>query len=174
LTVCRRVSDREELEAFFEQSVAAGCEGLVCKSLAADAVYQAGARGWLWIKLKREYRTELRDTFDLVVVGAFYGRGKRAGAYGALLLAAYDEAEDRNSAVSLIVASSRFHPASRSVPPLAPGVVSSGLTGRAETTARPDACLDAALVPARQARADRSRYGRVPMTGPDAFAVRWP
>ena len=63
-------------------------------ALPADAVYQAGARGWLWIKLKREYRTELRDTFDLVVVGAFHGRGKRAGAYGALLRGAYDETDD--------------------------------------------------------------------------------
>jgi len=31
---------------------------------------------------------------DLVIVGAFAGRGKRAGSYGALLMAAYDEASD--------------------------------------------------------------------------------
>ncbi len=78
----------------FTQAVADGCEGLVCKSLAPDAGYQAGARGWLWIKLKRDYRTELSDTLDLVVVGALYGRGRRAGIYGALLLAAYDPATD--------------------------------------------------------------------------------
>ncbi|MEM0087752.1 MAG: DNA ligase, partial [Thermofilum sp.] len=30
----------------------------------------------------------------LVVVGAFHGRGKRAGAYGALLMAAYDPKND--------------------------------------------------------------------------------
>lgn len=35
------------------------------------------------------------DTFDLSVVGAFYGRGKRAGTYGALLMAAYDEDNGR-------------------------------------------------------------------------------
>jgi DNA ligase-1 len=34
------------------------------------------------------------DTVDLVVVGALHGRGKRAGAYGALLLATYNKAED--------------------------------------------------------------------------------
>src|SRR5678815_2037134 len=66
----------------------------LCKSLSPDAGYQAGARGWLWIKLKRDYRTELTDTLDLVVVGALYGRGKRAGVYGALLLAACDPATD--------------------------------------------------------------------------------
>ena len=71
-----------------------GCEGLVCKSVGPDSIYQAGARGWLWIKLKRDYRTELSDTVNLVVVGAFAGRGRRAGVYGALLLAAYDPAAD--------------------------------------------------------------------------------
>jgi DNA ligase-1 len=44
----------------------------------------------LWIKLKRDYRTELADTVDLVVVGAYTGRGRRRGTYGAVLLAAYD------------------------------------------------------------------------------------
>ena len=54
----------------------------MCKSVAPDAIYQAGARGWLWIKLKRDYRTELSDTVDLVVVGAFAGRGRRAASTG--------------------------------------------------------------------------------------------
>jgi len=84
----------EELERFFEKAVENGCEGLVCKSVGEDSVYQAGARGWLWIKYKRDYRSEMTDTVDLVVVGAFHGRGKRAGSYGALLLAAYDPDED--------------------------------------------------------------------------------
>jgi DNA ligase-1 len=66
----------------------------MCKSIAKDSVYQAGARGWLWIKYKRDYKSEMTDTVDLVIVGAFHGRGKRAGTYGALLLAAYNEEED--------------------------------------------------------------------------------
>jgi len=94
LATAEHVTDVRDLEAMFEQAVADGCEGLVCKSLAPTAGYQAGARGWLWIKLKRDYRTELSDTLDLVVVGALYGRGRRAGIYGALLLAAYDPATD--------------------------------------------------------------------------------
>ncbi len=84
----------EELEKFFEKAVENGCEGLICKSLADDAVYQAGARGWLWIKYKRDYRSEMTDTVDLAVVGAFHGRGRRAGTYGALLLAAFESKED--------------------------------------------------------------------------------
>jgi len=83
-------SDVKELEDFFLEAIEDGCEGLVCKSIAEDSVYQAGARGWLWIKYKRDYKSEMTDTVDLVIVGAFHGRGKRAGTYGALLLAAYN------------------------------------------------------------------------------------
>ncbi|MEM3622856.1 MAG: ATP-dependent DNA ligase [Candidatus Bathyarchaeia archaeon] len=84
----------KELEKFFLEAIENGCEGLVCKSMAEDSVYQAGARGWLWIKYKRDYKSEMTDTVDLVIVGAFHGRGKRAGTYGALLLAAYNPESD--------------------------------------------------------------------------------
>jgi DNA ligase 1 len=94
LTTAEHENSVESLEAFFEQAIADGTEGLMCKSLAPAADYEAGARGWLWIKLKREYRTELSDTLDLAVVGGLYGRGRRAGVYGAVLLAAYDADAD--------------------------------------------------------------------------------
>jgi len=84
----------KELEKFFLEAIEDGCEGLVCKSVADDSVYQAGARGWLWIKYKRDYKSEMTDTVDLVLVGAFHGRGKRAGTYGAFLLAAYNPDND--------------------------------------------------------------------------------
>ncbi|MEM3699737.1 MAG: ATP-dependent DNA ligase [Candidatus Bathyarchaeia archaeon] len=87
-------SNPKELEKFFLEAIENGCEGLVCKSMAEDSVYQAGARGWLWIKYKRDYKSEMTDTVDLVIVGAFHGRGKRAGTYGALLLAAYNPESD--------------------------------------------------------------------------------
>ena len=89
-----QTSSASELEAFFLEAIANGCEGLVCKSVAASSVYQAGARGWLWVKYKRDYKSEMTDTVDLVIVGAFHGRGRRAGVYGALLLAAYNRDAD--------------------------------------------------------------------------------
>ncbi|MEM3737211.1 MAG: ATP-dependent DNA ligase [Candidatus Bathyarchaeia archaeon] len=92
--------DPEKLEKFFEEAVSEGCEGLVVKSVASDSIYQAGARGWLWIKLKRDYQALLTDTLDLVVVGAFHGRGKRGGTYGALLMAAYDDEKDTFPTIS--------------------------------------------------------------------------
>jgi DNA ligase-1 len=90
----------EHLEELMEQAVAAGCEGLVVKSTSPDSIYQAGARGWLWIKYKRSYKAEIQDTFDLVPVGAFAGRGRRAGTYGALLMATYNQKDDVFETVS--------------------------------------------------------------------------
>ncbi len=92
----------EQLELFFEKTIESGSEGIICKSVNQDSVYQAGARGWNWIKYKRDYRSEMTDTVDLVVVGAFHGRGKRAGTYGAFLLAAYDPDEDTFETVTKV------------------------------------------------------------------------
>ena len=100
LTTAAEVTDPAALDAMFAQAVTDGCEGLVCKSTGPDSSYQAGARGWQWIKLKRDYRTELSDTVDLVVIGAFAGRGRRVGVYGAVLLAAYDAGADMFRAVT--------------------------------------------------------------------------
>jgi DNA ligase-1 len=84
----------EEVEKIFAEAVEAGCEGVILKSVGEDSVYRAGARGWQWIKFKRDYRSEMIDTVDLVVVGAFHGRGRRRGKFGALLTAVYNEERD--------------------------------------------------------------------------------
>jgi len=84
----------EEVEKIFAEAVEAGCEGVIVKSVGEDSVYRAGARGWQWIKFKRDYRSEMIDTVDLVVVGAFHGRGRRRGRFGALLTAVYNEERD--------------------------------------------------------------------------------
>ncbi len=87
------ITDNEDAaEKFFQRAIERGCEGLVAKSL--DSTYEAGARGYKWVKLKRDYQAEMTDTVDLVVVGGLAGRGKRAGTWGALLMAAYDKASD--------------------------------------------------------------------------------
>ena len=90
MTTMRMVGSPEEGEEFFANAIGARCEGIMAKSVAPDSVYRAGSRGFLWIKYKKDYQQALTDSFDLVVVGAFYGMGKRAGRYGALLMAAYD------------------------------------------------------------------------------------
>ena len=91
LTAMEIVSSPEEGEDFFSRALGKKCEGIMAKSLSQESIYRAGSRGFLWIKYKKDYEEALTDSFDLVVVGAFYGRGKRAGKYGALLMAAFDE-----------------------------------------------------------------------------------
>ncbi|MGQ0637773.1 MAG: ATP-dependent DNA ligase, partial [Nitrososphaerota archaeon] len=91
------VKTNNEVEDVLENAITAGCEGLMLKQL--DSPYRAGARGSNWLKLKREYRNELGDSLDLVVIGAFFGRGRRTGRYGALLLATYDDKTDTFSSI---------------------------------------------------------------------------
>jgi len=85
------VTSAQEADEFFNEALNAGCEGIMTKSISDASVYRAGNRGFLWIKYKKDYHSETIDTFDLAVVGAFYGMGKRKGRYGALLMAAYDQ-----------------------------------------------------------------------------------
>jgi DNA ligase-1 len=91
----RVVTTVEEAERYFLEAIAGGCEGIMAKSLADGSTYRAGARGYWWIKYKRDYGKALGDSIDSVVVGAFYGRGRRGGLYGALLCAVYNPDEDR-------------------------------------------------------------------------------
>ncbi|MCK5547465.1 MAG: ATP-dependent DNA ligase, partial [Thermoplasmata archaeon] len=84
-----KVTDKEkDAQKFFERALDSGCEGVIAK--ATDSTYNAGSRGFQWIKYKKEYKSEMIDTVDLVAVGAFAGRGRRKGKYGALLMASYD------------------------------------------------------------------------------------
>ncbi len=94
------VKDSSQIDSLMEESLAAGCEGLVVKDL--KSTYKAGARGYAWIKFKPEYRPNMRDSIDLVIVGANHGMGRRAGVYGALLLAAYDADADIFSTVTKV------------------------------------------------------------------------
>jgi len=87
-------NDPTHLDDFFHESLGLGNEGLVIKAIRTDSIYRAGARSWLWIKLKESYRSKMVEPVDLVVVGAFYGKGRRSGSYGALLVAVYNPAND--------------------------------------------------------------------------------
>src|SRR4029077_19087081 len=86
----RVVTTVEEAQAFFDESIAEGCEGIMAKSVAPEGTYHPGGRGFWWIKYKRDYTVGLADSVDGVVVGAFHGRGRRGGMYGALLMAVYN------------------------------------------------------------------------------------
>ncbi|MDD1676269.1 MAG: ATP-dependent DNA ligase, partial [Methanomicrobiales archaeon] len=96
IAVTNRVVTRDitVIQNFFDASIRRGLEGVVCKSCAPDSVYRAGSRDWQWIKWKTSYGTRVRDTFDLVIVGAYAGRGMRSGTYGSVLCAAFNPEKD--------------------------------------------------------------------------------
>ncbi|NOJ31099.1 MAG: ATP-dependent DNA ligase [Candidatus Nitrosocosmicus sp.] len=87
-----KVSTIDEIEKFMTKALENGCEGLMLKD--PSSRYRAGAREWAWIKLKREYSGTITDSLDLVILGALYGKGRRVGKYGALLLGSYSKTED--------------------------------------------------------------------------------
>ena len=64
-------SDRTQLEAFLQQALRAGHEGLMAKNLKSP--YQSGKRGKLWFKIKPA------ETLDVVLLAAEWGHGRRAG-----------------------------------------------------------------------------------------------
>jgi DNA ligase-1 len=77
-------SDVASAEEFFAATLARGHEGVVVKSLAA--AYEAGRRGAGWLKVKPVH------TFDLVVLAAEWGHGRRRGWLSNLHLGARDPA----------------------------------------------------------------------------------
>jgi DNA ligase-1 len=94
LTTGELIDEPDRLYEFFKTALDTGHEGVIAKAVHENSVYQAGARSWLWIKLKASYTEGLADSIDLVIVGAIHGRGKRTGLYGAILASAYDDMTD--------------------------------------------------------------------------------
>ncbi len=93
--------DAKEIEKYFMEAITGGLEGIMAKRL--DSKYQAGARNFNWIKLKRSYQGHLSDTVDGVVVGYLRGRGMRARfGIGALLVAVYDAPADKFATIAKI------------------------------------------------------------------------
>ena len=93
--------DAKEIEKYFMDAITSGLEGIMAKRL--DSKYQAGARNFNWIKLKRSYQGHLSDTVDGVVVGYLRGRGMRARfGIGALLVAVYDAKQDKFATIAKI------------------------------------------------------------------------
>src|SRR6202158_5390647 len=74
-------------------NISRGLEGVVAKRL--DSPYQASARNFNWVKLKRNTSGQLNDTIDVVLLGYYRGKGKRADfGTGALLAGVYDSDRD--------------------------------------------------------------------------------
>ena len=96
ITPQKEFTDPKKLEKFLEEEVKRGTEGLVVKDPRAE--YEAGGRGFAWIKYKPE-----KDTVDVVVLGYYLGRGRRAEfGIGGMLTGVYDESVDGFKTVSKV------------------------------------------------------------------------
>ncbi|KAK7204444.1 putative DNA ligase [Myxozyma melibiosi] len=90
-----RATTQEEIEVRLRQVIEQSSEGLVIKN--PTAVYTPNGRTDLWIKVKPEYMNEFGENLDVLVIGAYYGRGKRSNLMASYLCGLRVEDEDNQS-----------------------------------------------------------------------------
>lgn len=92
--------DPDDMMEFMMQARRDACEGLMVKPLYVDAAYVPDKRKW--IKVKKDYLEGVGDSLDVVPIGAWYGKGKRTGVFGAFLVACYDPDEEAYQSLSKV------------------------------------------------------------------------
>jgi DNA ligase-1 len=85
LSPAKLVESADAIDAEYNDARARANEGVMLK--AAGSAYQPGRRGLAWVKLKRELAT-----LDVVITGAEFGHGRRAGLLSDYTFAVRDEA----------------------------------------------------------------------------------
>ncbi|XP_046411697.1 DNA ligase 3 isoform X1 [Neodiprion fabricii] len=92
LSEVEEVQDPKDLAHMIAKVIKMGLEGLVLKDVTGK--YEPGKRHWL--KVKKDYLLDgaMADSADLVVLGAWYGTGKKGGMMSVFLMGCFDE--DRN------------------------------------------------------------------------------
>nr|BDT62823.1 MAG: DNA ligase 3-like protein [Metapenaeus joyneri majanivirus] len=85
----KEIKRKEDLREMINRILKQGLEGLVLKDV--NSIYEPGKRHWL--KVKKDYLNDgaMADTADLVVLGAWYGTGKKGGMMSVFLMGCYDE-----------------------------------------------------------------------------------
>ncbi|KZF26592.1 DNA ligase 4 [Xylona heveae TC161] len=75
--------DFAEIEPLLRKVVAEASEGLILKN--PRSMYRLNERNDDWLKVKPEYMTEFGESLDCIVIGGYYGSGKRGGRLSSFL-----------------------------------------------------------------------------------------
>ncbi|XP_967954.1 DNA ligase 3 [Tribolium castaneum] len=94
------IHDPNDLTQMIAKVLKLGLEGLVLKDI--TSVYEPGKRHWLKVKKDYLFGGAMADSADLIVLGAWYGTGKKGGIMSIFLMGCYDEANDRFCTVSKV------------------------------------------------------------------------
>ncbi|KAK2592702.1 DNA ligase (ATP) [Conoideocrella luteorostrata] len=73
----------DAIEPMLRQVVATASEGLVLKN--PRSMYRLNSRNDDWLKVKPEYMSEFGESLDCVVIGGYYGSGRRGGTLSSFL-----------------------------------------------------------------------------------------
>lgn len=73
----------EEIEFELRKVIASSSEGLVIKN--PRSVYRLNDRNDDWVKVKPEYMTEFGESLDLLVIGGYWGAGRRGNMLSSYL-----------------------------------------------------------------------------------------
>lgn len=92
LSESKFLKTKKELALMTASVLQANLEGVVLKS--PTGTYQPGKRNWLKVKKDYLFGGKMADTADLVVLGSWYGSGKKGGMLSIFLMGCYD-ARDR-------------------------------------------------------------------------------
>ncbi|XP_037027117.1 DNA ligase 3 [Bradysia coprophila] len=83
------IKTSKELSLMIAKVLQKGLEGLVLKNV--DGIYEPGKRHWLKIKKDYLFDGKMADSADLVVIGAWFGTGKKGGMLSIFLMGCFDE-----------------------------------------------------------------------------------
>jgi len=92
------VSNAKQTKKYFDEYVGKGLEGVIVKQF--EGGYKPGVRNFEWVKLKKSMDRNLVDTIDMVIVGYYFGSGRRARlGLGAILCAVLNKETDTYDAI---------------------------------------------------------------------------
>lgn len=72
-----------EIEPYLRQIIQNSSEGIMLKNPSSE--YVLNDRPWVWIKIKPDYMVEFGENLDCVIIGGYYGTGRRGGILSSFL-----------------------------------------------------------------------------------------